>query len=167
MYHLLVSIMSSVLVTIITYFVVVSLRLAQESVTLHDGFKLKRGTRIAFPAQSIHRDPLNYNDPNKFVPFRFAGSGSCTCELNGLPKDAGRLKADAPDENYLPFGYGKQSCPGRFFALKVVKLILGRLVYEYDIKWAKEPPLSPSSGTMEGFFLPAKGLEISLQSRAV
>jgi cytochrome P450 len=84
-----------------------------------------------------------------------------------LPKDNGRLKADAPDEKYLPFGYGKQSCPGRFFALKVVKLIIGRLIYEYDIKWAKEPPSNPSNGTMEGFFLPAKGMELSLQSRVV
>jgi cytochrome P450 len=151
----------------LTHVVVVSLRLAQESVALHDGFELRQGTRIAFPAQSIHRDPLNYDNPNEFVPFRFSGSGPCTCEIDGLPKDNGRLKADAPDEKYLPFGYGKQSCPGRFFALKVVKLIVGRLVYEYDIKWAKVPPSSPSNGTMEGFFLPAKGMEVSLQSREV
>ncbi|KAF2711261.1 putative cytochrome P450 [Pleomassaria siparia CBS 279.74] len=144
---------------------IVSLRLAQEPITLHDGFKVNEGTRLAFPAQSIHRDPLNYKEPDKFIPFRFAGSGPCKCEVDGLTTDAGRLKADAPDEKYLPFGYGKQSCPGRFFALKVVKLILGRLVYEYDIKWAKEPPPSPSSGTMEGFFLPAKGLQIHLKSR--
>ncbi|KAF2801060.1 putative cytochrome P450 [Melanomma pulvis-pyrius CBS 109.77] len=145
---------------------IVSLRLAQQPVTLHDGFVLKRGTRIAFPAQSIHRDPINYDNADEFIPFRFAGSGPCTCESDGLPKDAGRLKADAPDEKYLPFGYGKQSCPGRFFALKVVKLIIGRLIDEYDIKWAKDPPPSPSNGTMEGFFLPANNLQIALRSRS-
>ncbi|ORY13905.1 putative cytochrome P450 [Clohesyomyces aquaticus] len=143
----------------------VSLRLAQEPVTLHDGFSLKRGTWIAFPAQSIHFDPDNYQSPREFIPFRFAGSGPCDCSPDDLHKDAGRLKADAPDEKYLPFGYGRQSCPGRFYALKVVKLILGRLIYEYDIKWAGVPPPSPTSGTMEGFFMPVKKMDICVKSR--
>ncbi|KAF2877965.1 putative cytochrome P450 [Massariosphaeria phaeospora] len=143
----------------------VSLRVAQQPVTLHDGFQLKPGTKIVFPAQSIHFDPTNYDQPREFLPFRFAGSGPCDCAVDGLPKDVGRLKADAPDEMYLPFGYGKQSCPGRFFALRVVKLILGRLIYEYDIKPAGSLPSSPTSGSMEGFFLPTKKLEVYLKSR--
>lgn len=77
------------------------------------------------------------------------------------------MKADAPDEKYLPFGYGKQACPGRFFALKVVKLILGRLVWEYDIKWAGQPPRSPTNGSMEGFFMPSKNMRVSLKSRQI
>jgi len=142
---------------------VVSLRLAQQRVTLHDGFELKPGTRIVFPAQSIHFDPMNYENAREFQPFRFAATGPCECALDGLPKEVGRLKAEAPDEKYLPFGYGKQSCPGRFFALRVVKLILGRLIYEYDIKSAGSLPPSPTSGSMEGFFLPTKKLDISLK----
>lgn len=144
---------------------VISLRISQEPVTLHDGFALKRGTRIVFPAQSIHHDSANYQNAHEFVPFRFAGSGPCSCESDGLHKDRGRLKADSPDEKYLPFGYGRQSCPGRFYAIKVVKLILGRLIYEYDIKWAGVPPASPTSGTMEGFFLPIKKMDFCAKSR--
>ena len=63
------------------------------------------------------------------------------------------------------FGYGKQACPGRFFALKVVKLILARLIYDYDIKWAHPPPSAPTDWNMEGFFLPAKNVDILLRSR--
>jgi cytochrome P450 len=110
-------------------------------------------------------DPANYDNPHEFLPFRFAGTGPCDCPVDGLPKDVGRLKADAPDETYLPFGYGKQSCPGRFFALKVVKLILGRLIYEYDIEPTGKMPPSPTSGSMEGFFLPTKKVELRLKSR--
>lgn len=143
----------------------VSLRLAQQPVTLHDGFNLKPGTRIVFPAQSIHLDPENYNDPREFIPFRFAGSGPCDCPTDGPPKEVGRLKADAPDEKYLPFGYGKQSCPGRFFAMRVVKLIVGRLIHECDVEPVGKTPPSPTSGSMEGFFLPTKKLEIRLRSR--
>jgi len=146
---------------------VVSLRLAQQPVTLHDGLKIATGTKIVFPAQGIHFDPANYTAPRAFQPWRFAGTGPCDCEAEGVPKDVGRLKAEAVDETYLPFGYGKQACPGRFFALKVVKLIVARLILEYDIKPAGSLPASPSTGTMEGFFLPTKKMEIHLKNRSV
>ena len=139
--------------------------MAQQPVTFHDGLQLKQGTRIVFPAQGIHFDPANYNSPRDFQPWRFAGSGPCDCPADGTHQVVGRLKADAIDEAYLPFGYGEQACPGRFFALKVVKLIVARLLDEYDIKVAGSLPSSPSTGTMEGFFLPTKKLQISLKSR--
>ncbi|KAL1606233.1 hypothetical protein SLS60_003635 [Paraconiothyrium brasiliense] len=163
--HLLDSFVREVLRVYVPSAQVVSLRLAQQPVTLHDGFQLKKGTRIVFPAQSIHFDPANYEDPREFLPFRFSGSGPCDCDADGTPKDAGRIKADSPDAKYLPFGYGKQSCPGRFFATRVVKLILGRLIFEYDIKPEGNWPSSPVSGSMEGFFLPTKKFYISLRSR--
>ena len=143
-----------------------SLRHANQSLTLHDGFKLAQGTRIAFPCLSVHLDPDNYKQPKEFLPFRFAGTGPCDCDSSGQPKDVGRTKADALDEKFLPFGYGKQACPGRFFALKVVKLILGRFINEYDIEPAGTLPPSPISGSMEGFFLPVKKFDIRVKSRA-
>lgn len=82
----------------------VSLRAAlKEPVTFHDGFQLERGTRIVFPAQSVHFDPENYQDPQKFNGFRFAGDGPCTCNSGQLPQGSGRLKADTVDEKYLPY----------------------------------------------------------------
>lgn len=147
--------------------IVVSLRLAQQPVTLHDGFELKKGTRVVFPAQSIHIDSANYDSPREFLPFRFSGSGPCDCEVDGIPKDSGRLKAETIDATYLPFGYDKQSCPGRFFATRVVKLIIGRLVNEYDIKSEGSLSPSPVSGSMEGFFFPVKKFDISLKSTRV
>lgn len=37
------------------------------------------------------------------------------------------------DQN-LGFGYGRHACPGRFFANNEIKLILAKLLLEYDIK---------------------------------
>jgi hypothetical protein len=34
----------------------------------------------------------------------------------------------------LPFGHGKHSCPGRYFAACELKLILAHLVMNYDVK---------------------------------
>lgn len=34
----------------------------------------------------------------------------------------------------MHFGYGRHSCPGRFFAANEIKLILARILLEYDLK---------------------------------
>ena len=90
---------------------VVSLRtVLKEAVTLHDGFRLERGARIVFPAQSVHFDQQNYQDPQKFIGFRFAGAGPCTCDSAQPSQDRGRIKADAIDEKYLPYEFSLPKC---------------------------------------------------------
>lgn len=34
----------------------------------------------------------------------------------------------------MHFGYGRHACPGRFFAANEIKLMLVRLLMDYDIK---------------------------------
>jgi hypothetical protein len=46
-----------------------------------------------------------------------------------------------------------------------VKLIIARLLDEYDIEVVGALPPSPSTGTIEGFFLPTKGMKIRMRSR--
>ena len=36
--------------------------------------------------------------------------------------------------NFMAFGYGRHACPGRFFAANEIKLLLARLLVEYDMK---------------------------------
>lgn len=45
----------------------------------------------------------------------------------------------------MGFGYGRQTCPGRFFAANTTKSILSRLILDYDFQFAggkdaKRPP---------------------------
>ena len=39
------------------------------------------------------------------------------------------------DPYTLHFGHGKYSCPGRFLASNVIKLILGRLLLDFDFRF--------------------------------
>lgn len=57
--------------------------------------------------------------------------------------------------------------PREVLATRVVKLIIGRLVNEYDIKSEGSLSPSPVSGSMEGFFFPVKKFDISLKSTRV
>jgi cytochrome P450 len=34
----------------------------------------------------------------------------------------------------MGFGYGRHACPGRFFAANEIKLILARIVLQYDLR---------------------------------
>ncbi|TGO76192.1 hypothetical protein BELL_0169g00120 [Botrytis elliptica] len=133
-------------------------RTAMETLTFPDGFTLKPFSRIAFPTLSTNMDPDNYKDASTFDGFRFAGP-----EFSSRSK--GRIHASAVDEKFLSWGYGKQSCPGRFFAVRLVKLVFGRLIYEYDIEWASEIRQSPKGMAIEGTFLANMDANIKVRSR--
>lgn len=45
----------------------------------------------------------------------------------------------------MHFGFGRQACPGRFFAVNTIKAIMSRIISEYDFKFedrqaGKRPP---------------------------
>jgi cytochrome P450 len=40
--------------------------------------------------------------------------------------------------DYLLFGHGKHACPGRFFAVNELKIILSQVLLDYDVKFEKE-----------------------------
>ena len=60
----------------------------------------------------------------------------------------------------LEFGYGKHACPGRFFAVNEIKLILANLLLRFDFKMKQEDakqgkfkPLPMGLGVSDLFFL--------------
>ena len=54
---------------------------------------------------------------------------------NDVQQEARLIKAPT-----YRFGYGKQACPGRFLAIRQVKLFFTKLFHGYDIHWAGKPP---------------------------
>ena len=43
-------------------------------------------------------------------------------------------QAAQPSLNNFAFGYGPHSCPGRFFAVHEMKLVIAHIVINYDFK---------------------------------
>ena len=53
----------------------------------------------------------------------------------------------------MSFGFGRHACPGRFFAANEMKLIMARLLLDYDIKMppgVSEPYKNFSVGVVNG-----------------
>ncbi|KAF4636602.1 hypothetical protein G7Y89_g1492 [Cudoniella acicularis] len=129
------------------------------SYTFDDDLKLPAQTRIAFPVLQIHTDADNYEDPLKFNPYRFMGSALGA----GDNKAAFRI-----NNKYLSFGYGKQACPGRFLAIRQVKLLLAKLFLEYEFQWAGGPDKGPerlNGNIVEGQIFPDLTTRVELRRR--
>lgn len=106
---------------------------------LSNGQVLPAGVIVEAPNGPISSDPEIYFDPHVFDPLRFykirqakdavaGNSGVKKAELvaNSQFVSSGSLS--------LSWGYGRHACPGRFFAANEVKMIVGKVLMEYELK---------------------------------
>ncbi|KAL4936006.1 hypothetical protein BDV06DRAFT_217007 [Aspergillus oleicola] len=112
-------------------------RLAKETFIFPDGFIVPKGTHIVFPAGPLSRDPALISNPETFDGFRWCKSP----ETNTNTDSGTETDTDSKNESLvtisplnLHFGYGRQACPGRHFAVVTSKAILSRLLLDYDLK---------------------------------
>ncbi|KAI5868695.1 cytochrome P450 [Durotheca rogersii] len=104
-------------------------RLALEDITLKDGTKIPTGAKIAFAMYHHQNDAAVTPGPGLFDPMRSYRKRQSSAE------EYARYQATLPDvNNNLSFGYGNQACPGRFFAIAEIKLVISRLLNEFDFR---------------------------------
>lgn len=65
----------------------------------------------------------------------------------------GKFQAVQLDHSNLIFGSGNQACPGRFFAVAEIKMILARLLHEYEFQFAPMKARPPTLHADENVFL--------------
>ena len=106
--------------------------MAMEDIKLKDGTMIPKNTWIAFSSAEIMMDPSFYPEPEIFDGLRNYRKRR---ELS----DAGtKHLSTQPSLSDLSFGYGNRACPGRFFAVSALKMVLSKILTEYDIKYAGE-----------------------------
>jgi cytochrome P450 len=96
--------------------------------TFSDGTMLPAGTVMQVPKTAMHLDAANYANPDVFDGFRYAN-------LRDGDNENTRSHFIVPNVDYIAFGYGKQSCPGRFLAGNVLKTMMAHVLLKYDIKF--------------------------------
>ncbi|KAJ8640710.1 hypothetical protein MRB53_017404 [Persea americana] len=101
------------------------------------GFHVPRGTMLLVNMWAIHKDPNLWSDPTSFKPERFEGVEMDKVGLNF---------------KFLPFGYGRRSCPGMGMAMKVVGLVLGTLIQCFEWERVGEEKVDMVEGG--GFTMP-------------
>jgi len=107
------------------------MRKIHKDITLSNGTCIPAGTIVPAAPPFEHMDPDHYSNPQDFYPWRFSDMRE---------KDGEELRHQfvSTSVDYLPFGYGKYACPGRFFAANELKAMLAYVVMNYDVKFEHE-----------------------------
>ncbi|MCJ1251308.1 hypothetical protein MMC30_008540 [Trapelia coarctata] len=106
---------------------------------LPDGTQMPKGSWVGVPVLGIHRDKRYYANPDVYEPFRFVKARSSKEGLKTLAWED-ELEAAKPTTTYLGFGYGRHACPGRWFAVLMLKMIIAYVSLNYDIEATGPPP---------------------------
>ncbi|KAK1993977.1 cytochrome P450 [Colletotrichum falcatum] len=105
--------------------------------TLSNGQVIPAGAFIEVPSVGIYSDEEYFLDADKFDPLRFY-----KLRENKREEEMGSTQAEvvansqfvSVSQSSLEFGYGRHACPGRFFAVNEIKMIMATLLATYDLK---------------------------------
>ncbi|EMD60053.1 hypothetical protein COCSADRAFT_99481, partial [Bipolaris sorokiniana ND90Pr] len=102
-----------------------------KSITLSNSQHIPAGVMIEIPTDAVYQDDLFYPLSSTFDGFRAYKARSTSTNKTG---DMARNQFVTSNTENLTFGYGGYACPSRFFAANEIKMILARLILDYDIK---------------------------------
>lgn len=121
-----------------------------DGVTLPGDQHLPQGITVCISGYGLHHDQNLYPRPFEFIHDRFMPH----------PSEDGEKKTTAAVEtsdNFTSWGLGKHACPGRFFAVDLVKIVVGKILLNYEVEVLRKRPdnvwfeynvISPPSATL-------------------
>ncbi|KAG0639257.1 cytochrome P450, partial [Tuber brumale] len=95
--------------------------------TFSDGTYVPKGVWVCGSPHIVHNLSALYANPEVFDGFRFY-------RMRQLEGRAHHYQMSSPALDYLPFGTGKNSCPGRFFASNQLKIAAAYILYNYKLR---------------------------------
>ncbi|ORZ08861.1 cytochrome P450 [Lobosporangium transversale] len=93
------------------------MHLALEDVTLSSGIMISKGSTVIINTRPAHQSSENGEDVTEFRPWRFVGKNKAATKV-GM--------------DYLPFGIGSRSCPGRFMNIQEAKVFGELMISKYS-----------------------------------
>ncbi|KAK2745533.1 hypothetical protein FQN57_003658 [Myotisia sp. PD_48] len=108
------------------------------------------GSILALPVEPIHYDEAIYSNPYQFNAFRFSQPATRSLVdylASEKPQENESQNANKKskstvtlDDSFLGFGFGKNACPGRFFALNEMKIFMAHMLLNYEIEYMPARP---------------------------
>ncbi|KAF2728066.1 putative cytochrome P450 [Polyplosphaeria fusca] len=129
-------------------------RYVEEDCTLSNGTQLKKGQFITTSGHSTAHDADLFPDPEKYDALRY---------YNGnLEKHRAQPFRSVEGEDHR-WGAGRWACPGRFIASVVSKMILVKLLDEYDFKFTDGK--RPATSVVHEFVFMDPGTKIMMRRK--
>jgi cytochrome P450 len=120
-----------------------------DDLTTPDGIRLPKGGMVSLLVMAQNDEDV-FPNPWKFSPFRYSDLRE---------KEGSNASFVSLGDRFLPFGYGRHSCPGRFLLDFELKQVLAYLLGNYEVqlavehagvrpesKWVAEATMPPSKG---------------------
>ncbi|KAJ8251125.1 hypothetical protein GJAV_G00217550, partial [Gymnothorax javanicus] len=111
-----------------------------------NGVTIPKGAVVAVATFALHRDPKFWESPEKFKPERF-------CKEN---------KDSIDPYAFVPFGVGPRNCIGMRFAVLVMKVVVVKLLQNFDLETCKETELPLQ---LTGMYRPKKPITLKFVPR--
>ncbi|KAI1761979.1 cytochrome P450 [Hypoxylon sp. FL1150] len=106
-------------------------RITQSKHTLSNNVSLRKGQFIAVSGLSRSMDPSLFPDPEVYNGLR---------HYSNLDDHRARPFSSI-DGDILTWGAGRSACPGRFIANGIIKILLVKLLDEFDFRFVESKPL--------------------------
>ena len=116
--------------------------MAMKPIQLSNGFNIPAGTIVQCNTNILDETPPEWGDPHAFDGFR-------VYKLRSKPEDANKFRFASSTYDSMQWGYGKDACPGRFFASNEIKIIMAYILSHYDIKFGSDVEGRPKNITFE------------------
>ncbi len=136
-------------------------RKVMSTIKLSDGTIILPGDTIAMPSGPMAQDQIYYDNPTKFDGFRFLNA---TAKEQDAPQSMENEYTGIEPGN-LTWGNGRFSCPGRWYASLMMKLLLARFILEYDLEFPESQNVQPLDFVMDVHVLPDMKQRILIKKR--
>ena len=103
--------------------------IAPNGIILPNGVHLPHGVTVCVSGYSLHHDETIDPEPYQFNYRRFARPNHTSPTTT-----SSILTAATTSLNYAIWGHGKHACPGRFFAVDMIKMVVAYIITHYEIK---------------------------------
>ena len=121
-------------------------RVVKKDHRLSSGLLLKKGQFVTISASTRTMDPDVFEDPREYRGLRF-------CAPERIEEHRARPFSSI-DTDILTWGAGRWSCPGRLISDMAAKILLVKLIDEYDFGFVGGKPLAKSAMHEFLFFHP-------------
>ncbi|KAJ7472841.1 cytochrome P450 [Mycena latifolia] len=143
-------------------FSVGSSRLTLREAVVADGIVIPEGSVVALAPQPLHFNPQVYPDPHTFDAFRFSKLRTGDNFMPEAQQSFTNLSND-----YIVFGVGRHSCPGRFLAALKIKLILAEVLLNYDLSFPPGATTTPKPFAFNNFTVPNQSAKLVFTRREI
>ncbi|KAK8007934.1 hypothetical protein PG989_001924 [Apiospora arundinis] len=133
-------------------------RYALEDFTMKDGLQIPKGALLGWVSIHNQIDPKITPRPEQFDPMRSYRKRQASAV------EASKHQAGQPSLENLSFGFGSQACPGRNIAVSVLKMVVSRLLADYEFKFG-EHQAKPSNIHLLEFIIPDPKAKLMMRKK--